>query len=56
MDAYGLFKAVVARGGSQVASADKATWWHVAEDLGIPQGLAGTLSLQVRQLYEARFL
>lgn len=54
--AFQLYSAVLERGGFRQASKDKANWWQVAEELGILPGLAGTVSFQVKRLYEERLL
>ncbi|WEW58201.1 Chromatin structure-remodeling complex protein rsc9 [Emydomyces testavorans] len=51
-----LLKAVAARGGYHRASLDKRNWWGAAKEAGIPEGLAGTLSYQVKKVYQERLL
>ncbi|KAK2873275.1 hypothetical protein FQN49_002465 [Arthroderma sp. PD_2] len=53
---HALFVEINGRGGFFVASQDKKNWWEVAKIAGVPEGLAGTLSYQVKLLYEERLL
>ncbi|KAF3491303.1 uncharacterized protein GIQ15_00820 [Arthroderma uncinatum] len=53
---HALYVEISGRGGFFHASADKRNWWEVAKIVGVPPGLAGTLSYQVKQLYAERLL